>query len=211
MSWSLSEVKSTVLKATRGAYLPWGLAEEAARAAAWLECHGLPGLDAIAGLIAHNDGRAYAELAPVKSVDGQWTSISGDLCPIISGAYFADCGGEQAVFKNVAYPLLLVPFAAGAGTASNPIAVSWQDMEIVCAGGTFALTNAENPTNPASAGIVAISHCAAPVNMTSSFKTRAAPSASVSQTLARFAHRTYVPATEASRLKGAGAGLSDND
>jgi hypothetical protein len=31
------------------------------------------------------------------------------------------------------------------------------------------------------------------------------------EALGRFAHRTYVPATEASRLKGAGAGLTDND
>jgi hypothetical protein len=30
-------------------------------------------------------------------------------------------------------------------------------------------------------------------------------------TLTRFAHNTYAPATEASRLAGAGAGLSDND
>jgi len=29
--------------------------------------------------------------------------------------------------------------------------------------------------------------------------------------LTRFAHNTYAPATEASRLAGAGAGLSDND
>jgi hypothetical protein len=31
------------------------------------------------------------------------------------------------------------------------------------------------------------------------------------EALGAFAHRTYVPATEASRLKGAGAGLTDND
>ena len=31
------------------------------------------------------------------------------------------------------------------------------------------------------------------------------------EALSAFAHRTYVPASEASRLKGAGAGLTDND
>ena len=31
------------------------------------------------------------------------------------------------------------------------------------------------------------------------------------EALSAFAHRTYVPASESSRLKGAGAGLTDND
>ena len=40
---------------------------------------------------------------------------------------------------------------------------------------------------------------------------RADVDANTLATLNAFAHRTYAPATEASRLKGAGAGLSDND
>ena len=41
--------------------------------------------------------------------------------------------------------------------------------------------------------------------------TRATPDPVCWDTLNRFAHRTYAPATEESRLLGAGAGLSDND
>jgi len=44
-----------------------------------------------------------------------------------------------------------------------------------------------------------------------SHATRATPDAEHWATLNRFAHHTYAPASEASRLLGAGAGLSDND
>jgi len=40
---------------------------------------------------------------------------------------------------------------------------------------------------------------------------RADVSAESWQRLSTFAHRTFAPATDASRLRGAGPGLSDND
>ncbi|MFV1875593.1 hypothetical protein [Nioella sp.] len=40
---------------------------------------------------------------------------------------------------------------------------------------------------------------------------RSACSANTVAALNAFAHRTYAPATEESRLAGAGAGLTDND
>ena len=47
MSWSLGETSALALKATRGAGLSWGLAEEAAGAVAWLHERGLPGVAAL--------------------------------------------------------------------------------------------------------------------------------------------------------------------
>ena len=56
---------------------------------------------------------------------------------------------------------------------------------------------------------------AAPVNKLGPPSTPGAPIAPVDATswsrLAVFAQRTFAPATEASRLSGAGAGLSDNN
>ena len=43
MSWSLGETGAIALKATRGAGMTWGLAEEASEAIVWLQGRGLPG------------------------------------------------------------------------------------------------------------------------------------------------------------------------
>ena len=49
------------------------------------------------------------------------------------------------------------------------------------------------------------------IDVATPIRSRAQPAPEAWATLNRLAHRTYAPATEESRLKGAGAGLSDND
>ncbi len=51
MSWSLNEIEGLARKAARGSGLSWGLAEEAGKATRWLCAAGLPGADALAGLL----------------------------------------------------------------------------------------------------------------------------------------------------------------
>ena len=43
MTFSLNEIEAIGKRAARGAGLPWGLAEEAGKAARWLTARGLPG------------------------------------------------------------------------------------------------------------------------------------------------------------------------
>jgi hypothetical protein len=216
MSWSITETQANVMKAVRGAYLPWGLAQDAARATSWLERHDLPGLNAIAGLVARNDGRSAQELSPENFANSPWAAPSGALCPLICGAYLSDCAatGNHQInieFAEIAYPLLLVPFAAIAATKENPVAICWEGFEIICAGDAAVMKSGESPTNPPLVKWVKISPSQWQEENPVATKTRANPSAETADILARFAHRTYVPATEASRLQGAGSGLNDND
>ena len=190
MSYSLAEIDAQCRKAARGAGYPWGLAEEAGRAVRWLEARGMPGAEALAGLLAAQDGCDYAMLRPA-SLDGIWQAAGGALCPIIAGVTLAD----HAPFKvpprlgTVRAPVLLLPFLAAANLWCDESAnfADRDDLDFAEVSLTHGPHDLPDPS-PASRVI--------------------APD--VWAALDRFAHRTYVPATDASRA-GAGAGETDND
>ena len=69
MSWSIGETSALALKATRGAGLSWGLAEEAAGAVAWLHERNLPGVAALCsylGAVAGHSGLSPADRERVQ-------------------------------------------------------------------------------------------------------------------------------------------------
>jgi hypothetical protein len=76
MRCSLNEIDSQLRKAARGAGLPWGLAEEAGKAARWLEMHGIACLPVFAALFERNDGRNYDEIA-IMPAEGLWRAKGG--------------------------------------------------------------------------------------------------------------------------------------
>lgn len=220
MGFSLNEIEAMGKRAARGAGLPWGIAEEAGKAARWLTARGYPGAEQLADILTRNDKQLYAELAPV-SVDGVWQASSGRLCPLISGAALCDRAAEIAQGRVIelgrtAQPLLLAPCAAGAVKLTGvAIALAWDDVVLVLTPEGVAIEGNRDALTARSTDSVRcrrINEPAAPVVP--------APSSSVAgrdvdattwSRLATFAHRTFAPATEASRLSGAGAGLSDNN
>ena len=191
---SLNEVETLALKAARGAGLPWGVAEDAGRSAVWLARH--------AGTWA---GSLLA-LLEATPTDAQ--------SPLLLAGPLAD--GAVATADRVAAPMwLLPPLLVGSGRC-NPVILRFGDVEIRCNPG-------EDPgaTLPAEA-LAALA--AAPVAVRWA-ETRLAPlphalparfrrSAVAVATLARLealAARTYVAASDQSRLRGAGAGLLDDE
>ena len=100
MAFSLNEIEATCKRAARGAGLPWGLAEEAGKAARWLTARGLPGAEELAEVLARNDGKSYGDLAPV-SADGVWRAPAGRLCPIVTGAALCDRAAEIAAGTEI--------------------------------------------------------------------------------------------------------------
>lgn len=218
---SLNEIEALARKAARGAGMSWGLAEEAGKAARWLAARGLPALPSLAALLDAQDGLPYQVVRPQEetAADGalRWRAAGERLCPIACGAALADRAGDPAAglslkLERVAQPLLLLPFLArAADQRSGAIALSLDGWEIRV-----------GPDGPDDAAALA----AAPAEASARLRpldrpvaaARAAPGAAgfeapddAWETLARFAHRTYVPASDESRLAGAGAGLSDND
>ena len=199
MSWSLGETAALALKATRGAGMSWGLAEEAAGSVVFLHRRGLPGLSALCSYLGKREFPHPGEIA----------------CPIMTGCALID--GTMAVpdkpsesidLGPVHMPLLLLPFVARlapgtiwllatglGGRIDRQAGDGWQS-HYLHAGGVCRLVRQTTPQiDPA---------LETETRLDERF-------ACCVDRLGGFAHRTYAPATGQSRLSGAGAGLTDND
>jgi hypothetical protein len=198
MQLSLNEIQVECRKAARGVGQPWGLAEETGRAVAWLAERGIDALPALLDCLAASE-------------------VSTD--PIAIGTGIADqaatleSGGELA-FAEIRQPVLVLPFIALAAR------VIGRAITVTHAGGVWPVLS----DGLAPAMLAEVNHLAVTTAITcragdqfSMMPSKRLPMArldideAIWQRLQDLAHHTYVPATEQSRLLGAGAGSIDND
>lgn len=219
--YSIGEIGSLVFKAYRGLGRPWGLAEEAGRAVVWLLERGLPGPDLFAHLIRRFDGKPWQESSP-PDLSHPWTARKGPLCPVIAGTILCDTPdllkeANGIDIHHLAAPLILLPFVVTAARKTGEaLTVEWDNTRIICnaAGHRIEAGTHDDgllPIGTETGADVRISPTLCSKDMSRPIWTRARCSQETIRTLGHFAHRTYVPETEQSRLKGAGAGLTDND
>lgn len=214
MTHSLNEIEALSKRAARGSGLSWGLSEEAAKGTRWLAAFGLPGPELLGDLLELNDRRAEIDVSPV-SLEGIWTAPAGRMSPLIAGASLSDCASRllalgEIRLQSVSYPLLAVPFLAGAALRlGQPVSVAWDDVAMVTDGYRLA----ERGGAAVLAAHTAMMRVSAPAEMPEARAPlmRARVSDQGWARLCRFAQRTLAPATEESRRRGAGAAETDND
>ncbi|MGJ5620155.1 DUF3726 domain-containing protein [Sulfitobacter sp. MF3-043] len=214
MTFSLNEIEALSKRAARGSGLSWGLAEEAAKGTRWLASFDLPGPQLLANLLELNDRRAEIDVSPM-SLEGVWKAPAGRMSPLISGASLSDCAGRllalgQIQLQSVSYPLLVVPFLGGAALRlKTPVSVAWDGVRLTTDGHQLC-TEGQDGLSSDHTLLMTVS---APAVMQGPKEPviRAQVSSECWATLSRFAHRTFAPATDESRARGAGAGLTDND
>lgn len=216
MSHSLNEIEAMSKRAARGAGLSWGMAEEAAKGTRWLSAFGLSGSGLLADLLDLNDQVPFEEVSPVSLTSDMWRAPSDRMSPLIAGASLSDCAvrlQERGAIDmaEVSFPLLAVPFAGGAALRLGVVvAVEWDGARLATDGHELCVQGSKDALEARHATKVTFT---APAEMTG----RSEPVMRADVTpqnwarLSAFAHRTFAPATEESRLLGAGAGLSDND
>ncbi len=210
-TWSLNELEALSRKAARGAGYSWGLSEEAGRATRWLCARGFAGAEALVRLLDWRDLRDHDATVPELHAQ-HWDAGDEGTCPIVAGTLLSDGVGEVSPealrLEGVREPLLLLPFVAWRAEASgDALAVSLDGLSYaVLPEGTLLRTDTKTDDKD-----VEIAAVAAPGGSAIKANTRAEVTAETMDRLTAFATRTYAPATEASRLAGAGAGLSDND
>ena len=214
MSFALNEVEATAKKATRGAGYTWGMAEEAAKATRWLCANGIDGSKALATVLAQADGVELGKMAP-SDLSDDWTAEADAMCPLMAGAALSDFAGIGAACEvnivDVVAPVMLLPFAAmAARQLGQAVMVEWDGVGAVTNGSVLSLEGANGALFINTAARVTI-RAGARTGQPMPQQTRATPDDADWATLNKFAQCTYAPATEESRLKGAGAGLSDND
>jgi hypothetical protein len=186
MTPSLSEINATGRKSAKGAGYSWGMADEAGRATAWLWEHGIDSITALADLLDHG---------------------SVQTCPLYIGARLCDAPEDAAEFETVTSPILLLSFAAELSKITK------RGIVLRIGDGAYHATSeamfceTEGFSGPVQLQITSD----APKGTRLMPATRRAAPEKAWARLNEWAHKTYAPATEASRLAGAGAGLSDND
>ncbi|MBO6852656.1 MAG: DUF3726 domain-containing protein [Marivivens sp.] len=216
MILSLSEIEGLAKKAARGAGYSWGIAEDAGRDVRWLEGHGLPGAGVLAGLLIDNDGPRNLAKLPPRFFDGRMQpGGEGPMCPITAAAAISDRWEvltREIVIGPVQWPILLLPAVARSAVALGmPLTMSWFGYSAVARpDGSVSETGLRRGASVTDhLKIMPVDQAGAvdPCNETD----RCATAPVIVDQLNIFAGRTYAPATEASRLAGAGAGLTDND
>lgn len=214
---SLNEIEVMARRACRGVGYPWGIAEEAGRAVRWLAAHGLDGPQHLATLLTDEDDAGSNQPAPAF-VDGELQAPTGRLSPLIAGAALCDragviAAGAELRLAATAHPLLLVPYAAAAVSLSgDAFELAWGNAKVIVAPAGIAIEGEEAALN---APHVEYAICRPAGAFGAPLSPPAVRARRVSSTLwsrlSALAERTFAPPSEASRLAGAGAGLTDND
>jgi len=206
MILSLNEIEGGLRKAAIGAGLPVGLAEDAGRAAARLTAAGFDGVGVVLLGLAGDTG-------PIRPKIKDGLAMIAGANPVAGGVAAIDLVAAGVVDRAqvvAAWPLLLAGLAQVAAQEQGQVfALSFGD-----AGKGFVSKRGIDMAGRITAGscdvtirrAAAGSGIAAPVTVTTGNV-----DAAVWQQVGALAARTYVAATDASRLSGAGAGLTDND
>lgn len=114
--WSLGEIHTLSIKASRGAGISWGLAQEAGFAVEWLQRRGYAGVRALRHYLQCcdqlDDKNLASQTSPVK-ISNHTIRSKQALNPLLLGAWISD---SQTIphnkHLNIYQPLLLVPFIA---------------------------------------------------------------------------------------------------
>ena len=108
---SLSEIDTTVKRATKAVGFSWGIAEEVGKSISLLEMFGLPGLKNLNKYYKIYKDKKFQNVSLISK--SNISKIS--YCPIISGINFLDQifslkNMPEIDFENLAFPILFIPF-----------------------------------------------------------------------------------------------------
>ena len=108
---SLSEIDTTVKRASKAVGFSWGIAEEVGKSISLLEMFGLPGLKNLNQYFKAYKDKKFQNVSLISKSNSSKISY----CPIISGINFLDQvftlnEMTEIDFENVAFPILFIPF-----------------------------------------------------------------------------------------------------
>jgi hypothetical protein len=113
---SLSEIDTVSKRSGRAAGYSWGIAEEIGKNIRLLEIFSLPGIKNLNDFLSKKKNMKLENLNLITEVN-----IAGNsqYCPIIAGVNFLDQiktleALSEIKFKNIAYPMLFLPFVSRA-------------------------------------------------------------------------------------------------
>lgn len=193
---SFNEIEALGTKAARGAGLGWGQAEDLGRSVRWLAAHGFDWSEPLLTLL--DDGAASVRVSELmQGVDRASSARPGDTWTVMDTA-----GG------------LVVPMLA-ASIYGRDVALDLRGTDGAMALRSDGTAQTGSPmASPDLGNPIAIEATRDGLQRPHAIESKPRPLPLSSFALARltaYADRTAVPASEKSRMRGAGSTLSDND
>ena len=201
---SLSEIDTVSKRASRASGFDWGVAEEVGKNIRMLEMLGLAG---IKNLNYYYRIREKKNFEKISLIDKENKITQLEYCPIIAGVSFLDQvrsleNLNEITFKNIAYPILFLPFISRASE------VLGRKIFLKIDNRNFLLNyNISIYSNSLNEGVVELGN-----NISIKFQeNKDSFNESEWKELYELSEKTFVEENESLKKSGAGAGLTDND
>lgn len=201
---SLSEIETTVKRASRAVGYSWGIAEEVGKSIRLSELFGFP---AIKHLNQYYQNKKKDNFEEIKLINKINKSDRSSFCPIILGVNFIDQVKDietlkRCSVKNIAYPLLLLPFLSRSSEIiGKKLLISFDENKFLLNFNISISSNLWNKEFPMLANQVDISF----LNNEDNFSDQDW------KNLYKLAEDTFVEETDSLKEGAAGSGLTDND
>ncbi len=201
---SLSEIDTTSKRASKAAGFPWGIAEEVGKNMRLLEMFGLSGVKNLNKYLSEKKNKEFQNISLI-SVSNESKNIP--YCPIIFGTNFIDQIKlidlkNEIEILNLAYPILFLPFVSRASEIiGKKIFLKIDDKEFILNFNQSIYSNYLKSEIIESSKKIKISF----------FDNINLFSESEWNELYKLSEETFVEESDALKIGGAGAGLTDND
>jgi len=201
---SLSEIDTVSKRSSRAAGYSWGIAEEVGKNVRLLEFFSLPG---VKNLNAFLNNKKNIKLENLSLITGDNNTNNSQYCPVIAGVNFLDQiktleNLSEINFKDVAYPILFLPFVSRASEiVGKRIILKLDEKEFLmnfnnCIYSNFSKQEIVKTSERVSVKIL---------------KNEDSFTENEWKELYKLSEETFVEENESLKQSGAGAGLTDND
>ena len=201
---SLSEIDTVSKRSSRAAGYSWGIAEEVGKNVRLLEFFSLPG---IKNLNAFLNNKKNIKLENLSLITEDNKTNHSQYCPVIVGVNFLDQiksleNLSEINFKNIAYPILFLPFVSRASEiVGKRILLKLDEKEFLMNFNNCIYSNFSKKEIVKTAERVSIKI----------LKNEDSFTENEWKELYKISEETFVEENESLKNSGAGAGLTDND
>ena len=195
--YSLTEIEAHCKKAARGAGYEWGEADDLAKAVRWLCAYGQNGLQVLLTLLQDVDGRTE-ECRPTPALfKGEQQT---EVCGLSLGCALADRGADAlngiTIHANILCPMIAI---AVLGNSLHDCS-----MKITTDNGIASISTSYAEFDGTFKTVKSMQFEKQALSSKDTLQRMTHVTAELWAAINVYTHRTYVPATEESRLKGAG-------
>ena len=201
---SLSEIETTVKRASKAAGYSWGVSEETGKSIRLLELFSLPGIKHLNEYLNKKNKSKFENLNLISENN---SSSKNSYCPITLGISFLDQINvlenlKKIEFNNVAYPIIFISFISRSSEIiGKKIYVKIDDKKILLNLNVNISLNFIDQEFPKIAKIIEVKLLENEDNFTENEWNN----------LYRLSEETFVEESDSLKEGAAGAGLTDND